>query len=1169
MAIKASPYIPSFLRSALEDNRPMQVTLQDVKLTNIASTSSFIYEPSNSPLKNTQQLNVDWSKFENHTFFSSAEAKVSLTLEQIINGFPFDGTRAEHEAFFEKMTGFDKWVFDNFPKFKGHLAFSGTQAGEDPANGFAAELGTWIKVKDHEGALYPEISKKKSGGSVINPKNGASFTLEAQVFIPQVTNGKQVIFQKSADANNNLGLYIDGALSPTTSELTFIVVSGSKSIQASAPAQKGVFNHVCATWNRETSVDFVEMYVNEKLVSKSSFTYALGDLGIDDSNITIGSGTSVYTGGAFYTPVQTFSGSLDELRVFHSTRSIYQQEQFAKKAIFSTPDLKLYYRFNEPPPPLTPDPGDQVNSIVLDSSSNSLHALVQNFSSALRKDASADPLNPMIYEKPSTLPVLFPAYPATVSLTEELMMSASAYDRQNPNLITRLIPQHYLLEGAYAQSLPDALDADAVGTYGGTGMPGQGQMTSSQIIMSFLYIWARLFDELKLYIDAFSTLRYLDYTGIDNVPNNFLYDLVKLYGFHLPPLFNNSSIEQYVDGENIEYNISTEEFTLKDIQNELLRRVLINMPDVIRSKGTQHAIKSFLRAVGVDPNNTMRIREYGGPTTRALTFAREKKTDTGVMLQFSDTSLVLSPFLTGSRLEPGFPEVAGTMVLKDVYPPHGISDDENDGLFTSGSWSAEGIYKFNNVNLASLTSATQSLLRICNFDIPYDYPWEYETYVGPLEPYLIANLLAMSSSIDPKVVLYLRPGDDPASPALKLQVDLPPGGFFDNSRWNVSFGCERADSLGSVVSSSYFLRVANQNNGDIVWSSTTSSYFHEAPSGENNVLRQKATPTTNSFLAIGNNQSFVASTLFLNDISATPSEARVTNFDGQLAKLRFWSKALTVEEFIEHTRNYKSLGVHDPLVNYNFVTTRSGSFEKLRVDSISKQEDRTANALGELTLLDFSLNELHLSGTGFSTTDRSLLGELFDHSYLSPYFDEAATDEKVRVRGFESQSLVDATPWASVAPVHEIVRSERPTDDTRLSVEFSLIDALNRDIIAMFSTFDALDNALGAPELVYSPDYPDLARLRDVYFNRLREKINFQSFFEFFRWFDQSFGRFIEQLVPRKTMFKGTNFTIESHMLERNKLEYLSPEIYLGEEDRSRIRDVLLLQQLVGTLRKY
>ena len=1166
MAITASPYIPSFIRAALEDNRPLQMTFMDVKQTNIASTSSFIYDPSNAPLKNTQQLNVDWSKFENHTFFASAEAKVSLALDQIINGYPFDGSKAEVESFFEKLTGFDKWVFDQFPKFKGYLAFSGTQIGEDPLGGYSAGLGTWIKTKDHAGALYPEISKNNSGDSIVNPKNGNSFSIEAQIYVPEITNGKQVIFQKYANSTQNIGLYVDGSYSSEESEIKFAIVSGSTSIHASAPIVKGSFNHVCAIWNRETKVDYIDLYVNEKLLKTSNSSYAFNDLLIDASDITIGSGSAILIDSISYTPTQTFSGSLDELRVFHSVRSLEQQQLYANKSIFSTPDLKLYYRFNEPEPPFTDDSNDPVNSIVLDYSGNSLHALIQNFTGSLRKDASTDPLNPMTGEKSMTYPVLFPAYSTTVDLSQRLMLSASSYDKQNPNLITRLIPQHYLQLGAANDGTPSELNADALGSYGGSGMPGQGEMSSSQIIVSFLYIWARFFDEIKLFTDAFSTLGYLDYQKFDNSPNNFLYDLVKNYGFHLPPLFNNSSLEQYVDGENITHEITSHTLSLKDVQSEILRRVLINMPGVIRSKGTQYAIKSFLRAVGIDPNNSIRIREYGGPTTRSLSFSREKKIEPGIMVQFTTGSLVLSPYLSGSRTEPGFPDVSGNMVQKNLYPPHGISDNQNDGLFTSGSWTFEGIYKFTDVILPNLTSTTQSLMRLCHNNITQSYPWQYPS---TLQPGLIANLLIASSSLETKAVLYIKPGVNETSPLLKMSLTLPDNAFFDNSRWNISFGCERNDAIGSTVSSSYFLRVATQNEGDITWSATTSSYFYETPNNEINVLRRKPNSISRNFLAIGSNQSFVVTSSFLNNTSSVPSEARVTNFDGWVSNVRFWSKALTNDEFLEHTRNYKSLGVHDPLVNYNFVTTRSGSFEKVRIDTFSKQEERTASSNGELTFLDFTLNSLHLSGTGFPTTTKSLVGELFDHSYLSPYFDEAATDEKIRVRGYSNQQLIDATPWASVAPVYEIVASERPSDDVRLSIEFSLVDALNRDIVTMFSTFDALDNAIGSPELVYSPDYPDLAKLRDIYFNRIKEKLNFQKFFEFFRWFDQSLGRFIEQLVPRKTMFKGTNFTIESHMLERNKLEYLTPEIYLGEEDRSRIRDVLLVQQITGNLRKY
>lgn len=1218
---KLSPYVPSFLRAAIEGARPLQLTFSEVKDTNIMSTSSFIYDATDAPLKSTQQLNVDWSKFENHTFFMSAEAKVNLAFEQIINGYPFDGTRQETESFFEKLTGFDRYVFDSFPKFHGQLMFSGTQVGET-----SPSAGTYIIVKDSAGSLYPDLSKKKTGTSILNPK-GTSLSIEMQLFLPPTaTLGTQVVCQKLNDAHG-FSLYLVPTSSTSSVEARFSVVSSSFSLTVPLELDKDRFNHICATLNRDTSAHYLEFFKASQSKSVTKSRYFFGDFDIDASDFIIGSGTTLTLGNTVITPDQTLSGTIDELRVFHSARSADLQQLFAPKAIFAQPDLKLYYRFNEPPAPLAATPTEQANAIVIDSSGNSLHSVISNFFTLpgslsstgitigpetigysasdptrvvvsaslnyssnvidtvtyytssytyavgpeLRQDASKDPTSQVVFEKEETVPILFPAYADVVDLNAELLTSAAAYDRANPNLITRLVPQHYLLEGSLFDGFEEP-EGKGNDPYEGSGIPGQGKLGNVQLLLSLLYIWARFFDEMKLYVDAFSTLRTVDYDLNTSMPNNFLRDLVRHYGFHIPPLFNDSTLEQYIAGENVGQEISTSETPLKHVQNELLRRILINLPDVLRSKGTQHSIKAFLRAVGIDPENSVRLREFGGPTTRQLSFTRENKRDVGTMVEFSTSSLALSPYLSASRYEPGHPSIRGTFVQQNRFPPNGTSNDPMDGLLTSGSWTVETIVKYAPVHIAAMTSATQSLVRMF-------VTGSTSFMTGGLG--LIANLLAVSSSTDPQLMLYLRPGTNSASPLLHMSMSIPNNAIFDGDKWNVSFGCERNDAIGSRVSSSYFLRLGSQNNGELTHLLATSSFFYELITSESNSLRTLSSSFNQSgaFLAVGENNLIPTGVgngyLFLNNTSVGDSEARVTAFTGMQASLRFWSRAITVNDFAEHVRNHKSLGVADPTVNYNFVTTRSGSFEKIRMDSFGKQDTRRANAtssvgpLGTITFLDFSLNGLHMTGSGFPTDKDCVRTELFDASYISPHFDEAATNEKIRIRSYQDQSLVDATPWASVAPVYELVKSEQPTDDVRFSVDFSLIDALNRDIITMFSTLDSLDNALGAPELVFSPDYPDLETLRNVYFNRIREKLNFKSFFEFFRWFDTSIGTFIKQLVPRKTNFKGTNFIIESHMLERHKLEYLFNEIYLGESDRNRIRDVLLVQQVTGIVKKY
>jgi hypothetical protein len=85
---------------------------------------------------------------------------------------------------------------------------------------------------------------------------------------------------------------------------------------------------------------------------------------------------------------------------------------------------------------------------------------------------------------------------------------------------------------------------------------------------------------------------------------------------------------------------------------------------------------------------------------------------------------------------------------------------------------------------------------------------------------------------------------------------------------------------------------------------------------------------------------------------------------------------------------------------------------------------------------------------------------------------------------------------------------------------------------------------LGDPNLIFSAEYPDIEKLRDIYFNRLSSKVNFDKFFEFFRWFDTSISTFIDQMLPKKTKFKGVNFLVEPHMLERSKHNYYYFENY-------------------------
>jgi len=311
---------------------------------------------------------------------------------------------------------------------------------------------------------------------------------------------------------------------------------------------------------------------------------------------------------------------------------------------------------------------------------------------------------------------------------------------------------------------------------------------------------------------------------------------------------------------------------------------------------------------------------------------------------------------------------------------------------------------------------------------------------------------------------------------------------------------------------------------------------------------------------------------FLNAHLAASSrqnqEIHVTNFGGQAGHFRFWSKALAINEWQEHVRNYKSLGVRNPAINFNFTTNISGSFEKLRMDASCEQLTTGSDANKKITINDYSQNCFHLTGTGFEVSSSALRPIDIHYSHLSTKIDELYTTNKIRNRSFinfETAQEMDA----GIAPVYTMNRSEEPADDNRFTVDFSVVDALDEDIVKMFATLEELDNAIGNPELIFSSDYPKLDYLRHVYFQRLTKEVNHKELFEFFKWFDTNIGSFIANVLPRKTSFLGTNFVIESHMLERPKMEYFFNKIYLNESDRRGLKGTITLTQYIGDVKKF
>lgn len=635
-----SLFVPSVVRSIVDGGATTGIlNAKSVSERNIGTTSSFRYDPPGAGIRSVQQIGIDYSKFENFIFFQSARVAVNLAMEKMINNYPFDGTQKEVEEFIDGLTGFEKYIFDIFPRSVGYLNFSGSSA---PGG------GSYILVEDFAGSVFPSISTLQTGESKIDP-GLKSLSLEMHtLFHTGSDTFESAICQKISGSSQGFTLFVEeNGTDSTKADLTFEVVSGSSILTAQKQSiDRGAFHHVVATFNRRPGNNKLELYLNQELVATSSNAIEFGAMDFAVSPLLIGSGSSI---GSF-TPTSTFSGSMDEFRLFHDIRTIEQQKAYGKKGIFKTPELVLYFKFNEPSGTL----GDaNTNKVALDYSGNSLHSLITNFSFDLRNTGSMSPIS---YEKSVYNPVLFPGYQSLITLNANLLTSASNYDASNPNIITRLVPPHYFLEGQFEESFASE-DGTIVDAVSGSSIPGSADPGQAQIMQTILFMWAKFFDELKIVLDNFGKILNVTYDGYNSAPDQLLPKIAEYYGFSLPNLFDGSSIEQFVDAENLVYEISTSEQSLKHIQNQIWRRILVNIRDIIESKGTLHSVKAFIRALGIDPDSNFRIREYGGPTKRNLSEQRELRTEVSTMIDMSGSSaFIQSKPLLAFKNEPGFPE---------------------------------------------------------------------------------------------------------------------------------------------------------------------------------------------------------------------------------------------------------------------------------------------------------------------------------------------------------------------------------------------------------------------------------------------------------------------------------------------------------------------------------
>ena len=127
---------------------------------------------------------------------------------------------------------------------------------------------------------------------------------------------------------------------------------------------------------------------------------------------------------------------------------------------------------------------------------------------------------------------------------------------------------------------------------------------------SIFQLYGQNFDKVKKYIDNIAYMRNVSYDSINNVPDLLLKNLSQTLGLSTVNLFDEKSLQDTLySRQQAEYLGLSLGKTLVEAEYEFYRRILTNLAQLYKSKGTRSAIQFFLKFLGA-PEPLIKIDEY-------------------------------------------------------------------------------------------------------------------------------------------------------------------------------------------------------------------------------------------------------------------------------------------------------------------------------------------------------------------------------------------------------------------------------------------------------------------------------------------------------------------------------------------------------------------------------
>ena len=660
------------------------------------------------------------------------------------------------------------------------------------------------------------------------------------------------------------------------------------------------------------------------------------------------------------------------------------------------------------------------------------------------------------------------------------------------------------------------------------------------------HIMGAYFDKLYLQISEIPKLRQLNYVSSSNKPISFAKHLPQSLGLYSPDLFIDSTVMEKFLNRNTD---SLFENDLHNTKNLIYINLYNNLTDIFKSKGTERSIKNIFKCFNID-ENLLRLTVNSNNEEFVLrdnlrqqllenSFLNFNKREnaTGVVYQRSSSISGLNAHTVSGSI-PGSTKQKpfGFTCEANVMLPY--FDHQKSAFARNPRFKTCSIFGSVTVKSGSIPSIKGTNLKEVGSWVD-DYA-NFHAYTVKDEVGSRNARFMLSASLHDSV------NEDAMSVVLTSSLFL---NAYDNEPWNLSVRVKPVD-----YPNAYFVTTgsgaSDRERYEIIFTGINPRNADVA----NSFTVKKELPTQ-----IGRRLIETRKRLYVGAERKDVIGELKSRSDVLVSSLTFWTKYLEKNNLHKHALDFENVGIsgsNNPIAANVAVTSGSLNQNILNRDTLALHWNfnnvTASSAGGNFTVQDFSSGSIWEKGTGVTQTgdygSAGWAGRISQHRYpgYAYGFDLSSTDV-VDKRQINKYKFIDPEQAVSSDMVQIFsdedvlfpnLRREEIVPNYVYSIEKSLYNAISEEMLDFFAGVTDFHNLIGAPVNRYRQDYKEIEKLRNAFFRRVKNVAHVESYMEYYKWFDDALSEIIGQLIPLSSEFVDDVMNVvESHVLERNKYQ--------------------------------